>query len=99
MLQQTLQQAKVLQLDVAPLDTLPTLQDIDTLQVLHSLMPAFYMNGLLTSVRQCSPTPHEEPRALEHFKMLTLCGIAFTNACNLHARLAHFCVVMVTETT
>lgn len=34
-LQQTLRQVKVLQLDVAPLDTLPTLRDIDTLQDLE----------------------------------------------------------------
>lgn len=59
MLQQTLQQAKALQLNVAPLDTLPTLEDIDTLQVLHSVMPAFCMKGLATSMCQDPLTPHK----------------------------------------
>ncbi len=58
MLQQTLRQAKVLQLDVAPLDTLPTLQDIDTLQVVHSLMHTFYVLLAHFSVSISTDTTH-----------------------------------------
>ncbi|KAA6420145.1 MAG: hypothetical protein FRX49_09808 [Trebouxia sp. A1-2] len=60
-LQQTLQQAKALQLNVAPLDTLPTLEDIDTLQTLHGHELADLGKGI-TEPEGRSPTHTVQPQ-------------------------------------